>query len=155
MSDISKVLSGSVVRPTDTGEHPAIVRTITLEGLAEGFKVRRHAVGMSQMEVDQIAGLTTDYTHKIEAHKRGLGKISIPLLCQVLNCEIWLMPSTASHRDKKAISTLYSHIPKINRLSSAGAKGGRATMANRSPKKKRQLAQAAARARWGTRRGQQ
>lgn len=49
---------------------------------------QRHAVGLSQLEVDERAGLPSGYTGKIECGRRRLGALSLSLMLQALGLRL-------------------------------------------------------------------
>ena len=76
-----------------------LARITTLEGLALALLNRRKSLGLSQVRVDDISGLQSGYTGKIEAEAKnpgrgkGLGRTSLPLLLGALQCELVLVPT--------------------------------------------------------------
>jgi hypothetical protein len=70
--------------------------------LIGAFIERRHALGLSQGDVDYISGLQEGYTGKIESYRhqksgRVLGVLTLPLLLQALGVELVVKP-IASHK---------------------------------------------------------
>lgn len=60
------------------------------EGLRRGIATRRRSLGMSQREVDHLAGLTGRHLSKTECGVRHFGDISLALVMEVLGLEIVL-----------------------------------------------------------------
>lgn len=62
------------------------------DGLIAAIVHRRHALGLSQLAVDQIAGLADGYTGKVEANVRRLGMMSLGLILQALGLKLAPVP---------------------------------------------------------------
>lgn len=61
--------------------------------LIEALRARRKALGISQLELDDRAGLSDGYTAKLEAWRnrrigKGLGPVSLPLILEALGIGI-------------------------------------------------------------------
>lgn len=123
-------------------------------GLVAACRARRIQLGMSQLEVDDRAGLPSGYCGKIEIsatnpgarNSRSIGKDSLPLLLGALGLEMMLSPSKhARGAPSKALKPLADFMAK------RGAKGG-IMRGQLLPKRKRvAIAKKAARARWAKR----
>lgn len=62
------------------------------DGLIRTIATRRRALGLSQLAVDQIAGLADGYTGKVEANVRRLGMMSLGLILQALGLKLAPVP---------------------------------------------------------------
>jgi len=77
--------------------------TDTYEQLVAALVARRHALGLSQLAVDDIAGLPSGYTGKIEAsitnpkanNARSIGKVSLPLILGALGVKLAVVATNA------------------------------------------------------------
>lgn len=118
-----------------------IARFTTVEGLIAALIKRRHSLGMSQLVLDDISGLQNGYTGKIEKGIKGLGAVSLPLVLGGLGCELALMPGPTQHRDESAESLR-------RQRSHWGRVGRQRQVAMQSPRDRKKIASAAAKARW-------
>ena len=78
----------------------AIGTTTSLEGLTSILTERRRELGLSQLLVDDIAGLPSGYTAKVECRIKGLGKLSLPCLLGALGLELAVV-RTVPHAEKQ------------------------------------------------------
>lgn len=124
-----------------------IARFTTIEGLVTALIRRRHALGMSQLVLDDVSGMQNGYTGKIEKRIKGLGPISLPLHLGALRCELALVEAVRTPRTHHDES-LREH---ENRMSRNARKAVMARWAKTTPKQRQKIAQAAAKARWRTR----
>ena len=118
-----------------------LVRVITLEGVMAVAKIRRKHLGLSQLLVDELSGLQNGYTGKLEAGIRGLGKVTIPLLLGALKLELAVMPAARQHRDKTDQNS-------ENLWSRRGRELRAIQLAKQTPRQRKRIARAAAKARW-------
>jgi hypothetical protein len=58
------------------------------DALLKMFVARRMELGLTSLEVDDLAGLQNGYTSKIEARIKNFGPISLPCLCSALGLQI-------------------------------------------------------------------
>ena len=133
--------------PPEVEQVIVLARTTTLEGLALALRDRRQSLGLPQLLVDEIGGLQSGYTGKIEAEAlnpgrgKGLGKLTIPLLLGALDVEIALVPGPAQHRGERRES--------LRQKQADWGRAGRAKqLATQTPRQRKRVARAAARARW-------
>lgn len=71
------------------------MRIRTLEELIAAFRSRREELHLTQMALDDIAGLQDGYCGKIEAgpiRGRSFGEVSLPLILDALGVRIILVP---------------------------------------------------------------
>lgn len=115
-----------------------LARVTTLEEIQQAMTARRKSLGLSQMLVDDISGLQTGYTGKLECGIKGLGKISMPLILGALKCELLIVPATSQFRDKTG--------SKDDFFSRRARKARAAQLAKQTPKKRRAIARAAGKA---------
>jgi len=127
------------------------------EGLVRAIRERRSALGLSQLALDDLAGLPSGYTAKIEAmltnpqaaNARAIGRESLPLLLGALGLQMGLMPGGARHRhqpqDDKGVEAMLE-IKKS--LSERGRRGWLRQRARMTEKQYRRHQQKAARIRW-------
>jgi len=86
-------------RKTAAGRAWAEMRVRTLEELILAFRARREELGLSQLELDDLAGLQDGYTGKIEAgpvRGRSFGEVSLPLILDALGVRLVLVPKDAA-----------------------------------------------------------
>lgn len=126
----------------------ADVETFTThEALIAAMRKRRIELGLSQLAVDELAGLPSGYQGKLEAmltnpgakNARGIGRESLPLVLGALGLEL-----AAHARPSRASKTA----SKNSALSERGKKGQAIWKCRTTPKQRRDAARKAARARW-------
>ena len=119
----------------------------TWDALIAAFRARRIELGMSQLDVDDAAGLASGYTGKLEAsltnpsarNARSIGRESLPLMLGALklNLAVDARPGRASEKQNKHKT-----------LSERGKKGQAIWKVRTTPKQRRANARKAAQARW-------
>ena len=82
------------------GEAIAIARSY--EDLVAACRLRRHELGLAQLVVDDIAGLQSGYTGKIECGDKRMGPMSLPCLLQALGLELVVVRSVPHHLRRAA-----------------------------------------------------
>ena len=115
----------------------------SLADLRTALAIRRKSLGLSQLALDDEAGLQSGYTGKLECGARGFGDMSLAAVLGALGVHLTLMLSAGKHQNALSISTAYSTIRKKN-----GEKGGRASAYKLCAKRRRARARHAANARW-------
>jgi hypothetical protein len=121
---------------------PVPVRTY--EDLVRAFTARRKALGLSQRDVDAMAGVADGYTSKVEmsaggstaTNARGIGRQSLPRLLSAVGLTMVLVDNSSP------LSRVVSR-PCRSAQSEGGIKGS----ANMTPEARRERASIAARAR--------
>lgn len=116
----------------------------TLDGLVTALTARRHALGLSQLALDDRAGLQSGYCGKIECGIKGLGQISLPLHLGGLRCELALVEAVRAPRTQGEESVAHFE----NYMSRKARKAALARWAKTTPKQRKKAARAAAKARW-------
>ena len=120
-----------------------LARVTTLEDIVRVAKIRRSDLGLSQLALDDISGMQTGYTGKLECGDKGLGKLTLPLLLGGLKLELALVPAVrarSTHRDKTGQSEDY--------FSRRARKAAKARWDAQTPKQRRKTMSAVAKARW-------
>ena len=126
-------------------------------GLVKAIKERRAALGLSQLALDDLAGLQSGYTGKIEAmltnpgakNARAIGRESLPLLLGALGIELAVVPGAARHRTQAEERQGVDAIADVKKsLSERGRKGWLRQRSRMTEKQYRKHQQKAARARW-------
>jgi len=132
-----------------------LARITDYAALVAAIRARRVSLGLSQLAVDDMAGLPTGYTAKIEAmltnpkapNARNIGWQSLPLLLGALSLEIAIMQSPALHpKSGSGPKTYEGAMKKV--MAERGRLGGRIRVARLGAKKVRHAARRAARIRW-------
>lgn len=110
---------------------------------------RRRRMGLSQLVVDEIAGLQSGYTAKIEAGARikNLGPLSLTLLMGALGLEGAFVLAAGKQTNSDDGSEPCGQFPK-NVHAEMAPKGGRIRNVRLAPRKRRQIARLGAFARW-------
>jgi hypothetical protein len=68
------------------------IRCRTYKELRETLAARRKALGWTQLECDHKSGLQDQYTGKLEIGTRHLGSMSMEVLLQTLDLEMYIGP---------------------------------------------------------------
>lgn len=126
-----------------TAELPPATFT-TYEALIAQMRARRIALGLSQLAVDEIAGLPSGYVGKVEAsltnptakNARSIGRESLPLMLGALGLELAAHQSAAL-RGKKHNGANAMPARKIKTLSDRGRRGGQIWWARLTEKQRR------------------
>jgi transcriptional regulator with XRE-family HTH domain len=108
---------------------------------------RRKELGLRQLEVDEMAGVQSGYTGKLECGDRHFGDMSLGAILGALGMSLVGMRSTTPHENLSDAARASMSRLKKNR-EAWGAKGGRAYLANSTFEERRAAARKAARARW-------
>ena len=119
----------------------------TWDALIATFRARRIEMGLSQLDVDDLAGIASGYTGKLEAsltnpaakNARSIGRESLPLMLGALSLRLSVdaRPCPASENRSKHKT-----------LSERGKKGQAIWKVRTTPKQRRANARKAAQARW-------
>lgn len=127
------------------------------EGLVDALRSRRITLGMSQIALEDRAGLTGGYVGKIEGrpgkpNSRAIGRESLPLLLGALNLELAIVPVEKQASSKQASISrrgkLLTGAEAKKFLENRARKGGRIRKARLTKKRRQDIAQKAAQARW-------
>lgn len=125
---------------------PAPVTFTRYDELIAVLRDRRIELGLSQLAVDEIAGLPSGYVGKLEAsltnpsakNARGIGRESLPLMLGALGLEmaavpLRLSPAKRAHfvRDNKTLQP-----PRIKTLSERGLRGAQIRLARMNEKQR-------------------
>jgi hypothetical protein len=132
---------------TDFDPKAVLAIVSTPEQLRKALALRRHELGLKQLELDEMSGCQSGYTGKLEAGIKNLGPVSMPAILEALGLEMVLMRSTRAHGNLQAITRSCSVILKKDR-SDKGRKGGLTTRERLSPLERSLLASRAAQSRW-------
>ena len=73
----------------------------TYEEIVMAIRLRRHELRLSQLAVDEIAGLQAGYTGKIECGDKRLGAMSMPCILGALGLELAVI-RTVPHEERFA-----------------------------------------------------
>ena len=85
--------------PSTIGEVVAVARTY--DDLVEACRVRRKELQLAQITVDDIAGLQTGYTGKLECGDKRMGAMSLSCLLGALGLEL-VVVRTVPHHERQA-----------------------------------------------------
>jgi hypothetical protein len=119
----------------------------TWDALIATFRARRIQLGLSQLDVDDLAGTPSGYTGKLEAsltnpaakNARSIGRESLPLMLGALKLQL-----SVDARPGRASENRNRH----KTLSDRGKKGQAIWKVRTTPKQRRANARKAAQARW-------
>lgn len=129
----------------------------TYEGLVETLKGRRISLGMSQLALEDRAGLASGHVGKIEGdptkrNNRAIGRDTLPLLLGALNLQLAVVPVEKQASSKHGLNAIRGKLltgdDLKNFLEGRARKGGRIRKARLSKKQRRDIAMRAAKARW-------
>lgn len=134
--------------------------------LVRAMRERRIQLGLSQLALDDLAGLPSGYVGKLEANltnpsarnARGMGRDSLPLLLGALGLQIGVVVAPnrrefhawrkqASLEDAIEIRDVLPTAPS-SILTERASRGGAARAQRMSPEQRQAAARAAAAARW-------
>ena len=128
------------------------------EELIETMGVRRRILGLSQLDVDHIAGLATGYFAKLEArltnptapNARSIGWDSLPLALGALKLKLVVVPENTVLASSEHFSDCQVNAAQrfFTERAKAGAKARNAAL---SPEERSARARAAAQKRWASR----
>ncbi|WP_133239237.1 hypothetical protein [Microvirga sp. KLBC 81] len=123
----------------------------------DALKARRIQQGMSQIALEDRAGLTGGYVGKIEGsadkkNNRAIGRESLPLLLGALKLELAVVPVEKQASSKHALKALPRKLLTGDELKkfleNRARKGGRIRKVRLTKKQRRDIAMNAAKARW-------
>jgi len=160
-----------------TSSATKVLSAVKLLGLADDLtdlirvmRERRIQLGLSQLALDDLAGLPSGYVGKQEAmltnprakNARGIGRDSLPLLLAALGLQIGVIVAPdrrkfhawrkqASLKNAIEISGVIPPTPS-SILSERASRGGKSRAQRMSPAERQLAARAAAAARWARRR---
>jgi hypothetical protein len=127
---------------------PDIIGTVaTYADLRALVAARRKELGLSQLDVDEIAGVQSGYTGKVECGTRHFGDLSFGAILGALGLTVGVMRAAGAHGNSCDVATASIERLKINRKK-LSAKGGRATARNLTAEQRRAAARKAAVTRW-------
>lgn len=127
---------------------PDIVGTaVDYPGLRKLIAERRKELGLSQLAVDEIAGVQTGYVGKVECGARHFGDMSLAAILGALGLSLAVVRGAGAHSvlcdaSAASIALRAKHRKKI------GGMGGRATARKLSSDQRRASARHAAKKRW-------
>jgi hypothetical protein len=97
----------------------------TFEGLRRAFDLRKRELRLTNLALDDIAGLQSGYTGKLLCGTRRVGEISLPALLGALGLEIVLVRSRATDRGPR-LEEFGVHEDRLKKvMSERGKKGGK------------------------------
>ena len=108
---------------------------------------RRRELGLSQLEVDEMAGVQTGYIGKLECGDRHFGDVSLGSVLGALGIKIDVVRAASSHSVSQDEAKASMDRLREKRKKLAGM-GGRARVASMSPADRRASARKAAVTRW-------
>lgn len=122
----------------------------TWSDFTRACRARRIHLGLSQLDVDHLAGLPSGYTGKIEAsitnphakNARAIGRDSMPLILGALGLSMGVMPATGKHNGSKPSYALYGS------LVAKASNGGKVRAFKMTTVRRADIARKAAMARW-------
>ena len=69
--------------------------------LAAAIAARRRQLGLRQLQVDELAGVQSGYTGKLECGDRHFGDLSLPMLLAGLDCDLYLAARPVGPRTRR------------------------------------------------------
>jgi hypothetical protein len=114
---------------------------------------RRKELGLSQLEVDEMAGVQTGYTGKVECGTRHLGDVSFGCILGALGLHVDLMRGAVADRNISAAAEASLNAMR-GRYKKMGQKGAAALNAKLTPEERRAAARRASLKRWSDWRAQ-
>src|SRR5208282_1949071 len=78
------------------------IKVSSYEQLTEALDARRRALGMSMEAMDHRSGLTAGYSAKLMCCMRHVGRMSLPVVLDTLQCDLLVMPRNQSGKPAPA-----------------------------------------------------
>lgn len=126
---------------------PTLVAFDTYPALRKVLAARRRELGLTQLMVDDIAGVQQGYTGKIEAGVKCLGDMSFNAILGALGLKAVLL-SPPSHNNLGLETVGEAAKRKRDFFAAKGRLGAAARLAKQTPKQRSAAAAKAANARW-------
>ena len=101
-------------------------RIRTADDLVAVIRARRIALGLNQLQVDDLAGLQGGYTGKIECGSKAFGAMSFTALLGALGLELRVDCTSSPVMHGTAVSQAQMHYELKKKWINRAAKGGRA-----------------------------
>lgn len=117
-------------------------------GLRGLIAARRRELGLRQLEVDDLAGVQSGYTGKLECGLRHFGDMSLGSILGALGLSLVAVRATGAHKHQPLEHGGLSSQRLSDRLKKRNAKGARALNMSLTPIQRQKSAKRAARARW-------
>lgn len=91
------------------GRAPKVIATFdTPDAMRSALATRRKELGMTQLALDDVSGVQSGYSGKIEAGVKNLGPMSMPCILGALGVEMAIVASAASHEENSDTSNEYT-----------------------------------------------
>lgn len=128
-------------------EFPIIGVAVSYDDLRRILRERRQALGLTHLQTDEIAGLQSGYTGKLEIGTKNFGPMSLSCMIGALGVKIVVVPAGSLHQENasEAIASAQSYKKLRSKIA---AKGGRARMRGMTLEQRRAHARKAAKKRW-------
>lgn len=125
-----------------------IGRFVDFEGMRAAFTLRKNALRLTTLEIDDIAGLQTGYTSKLLCGTKRPGDMSLPALLGALGCELALVRSHATERKQSHVTQgkALDRTKKI--LRERASNGGKKRAQRMTPDERRNVARKLNKIRW-------
>ncbi len=144
---VNKHVGRGILRPMSHPISSPVPAAFVIESYADlvrALRARRKALGLSQLELDLIAGWAEGYTSKLEISEsnpaaknaRAIGRDSLPLALGALKAKLVLVPA-GSLKIRNPVTAVEK-----------GRRGAEARQRNTTPEQRREIARKAAQARW-------
>lgn len=117
-------------------------------GLRGLIAARRRELGLRQLEVDDLAGVQSGYTGKLECGLRHFGDMSMGAVLGALGLSLVAVRSAPLHNHQRLEEARASYDRLREMIKKRGAKGGRARVRNLTPLQLSKSASRMARSRW-------
>jgi hypothetical protein len=89
------------------------IRVRDYSQLRSALSARRRQLGLRQLEVDELAGTQSGYCGKVESNVRKLGDLSLPMILCALDCDLILIPRTATVAPVEHVGSA-GHVQHLN-----------------------------------------
>lgn len=126
----------------------------TYEGIVALLRERRRSLGLSQVALNDLAGLKPGRVEFVESLRRGsflysLYPDDLRAMMRAMNLYFVVLPSTGKHAPESLIPEGFQAMSaEKNELARRAAKGGRKRALMLSPERRSEIARKAAFARW-------
>lgn len=120
---------------------------VKFDDLRALIDTHRKSLGVTLLQLDDMAGLQSGYASKLACRAKGYGDMSLPSVLGALGLELWVVRAASTDSRSNIIPNTYVENYRAIRKKVASL-GGNARKKKMSSEQRRRSAQKAARSRW-------
>lgn len=128
-------------------EQALVGRVVKFDDLRALIDAHRKAIGVTLLQLDDMAGLQGGYASKLACKAKSYGNMSLPSVLGALGLELWVVRAASAHTRSNIIPNTYVENYRSTRKKIARM-GAVAKNAKMTPEQRRLSARNAAKARW-------